>query len=187
MAIYMNNTLNDIFERRSIRLYKKEEVREEELSLLLDAAASAPSARNLQPIHVRVIKSTDTLDELNADFKRFVGENTPAYTGWQEQPFYHDAPVFIALFGENDKHFAPVDAGIMVQNIALAAKSMDLGTCIIGCLHSYLNSPEGEKWMKRFNVPENCNFVIGITVGRPDEAPDAKPREKDRIEIIGRF
>lgn len=184
VSIIGNETMESILKRRSIRLYKPEMPTDAEMDTVLSAALYAPSARNLQPNHVRIVKDKALLDELNKDFKAFVGENTPAYTGWQEQPFYHDAPVFAMIFGDRENHYTPVDAGIMVENMAIAAQSVGLGSCIIGCIGTYMNSPEGAKWRERFDVPENCDFMIGITLGYADEVPEMKPRYEDRIEEV---
>lgn len=181
VAIIGNETMETILKRRSIRFYKTQIPTDAELQTVMSAALYAPSARNLQPNHVRIVTSKEILDELNRDFKQFVGENTPAYTGWKEQPFYHDAPVFAMIFGDRENHYTPVDAGIMVENMAVAAQSVGLGSCIIGCIGNYMNSPEGAKWKVKFKVPENCDFMIGITLGYADEAPEMKPRYKDRI------
>lgn len=182
--VIKNETMESILNRRSIRLYKPQMPKQEELDTVLSAALYAPSARNFQPNHVRVVKDNELLKELNRDFKQFVGESTPAYTGWQEQPFFHDAPVFAMIFGDRENHYTPVDAGIMVENMAVAAQSVGLGSCIIGCIGTYMNSPEGAKWRERFDVPENCDFMIGITLGYADEAPEMKPRYEDRIEEV---
>ena len=49
----MNEVIKAILERQTIRSYKKEQITDEQLDLLMQAAKKAPSGRNMQPCHVR--------------------------------------------------------------------------------------------------------------------------------------
>lgn len=51
----MNEVIKAILERQTIRSYKKEQITDEQLDLLMQAAKKAPSGRNMQPCHVRFI------------------------------------------------------------------------------------------------------------------------------------
>ncbi len=179
----MNETLNSVFSRQTIRSYKPEQITDEELENLKMAALKAPSGRNCQPCHVRFIQNKAMLDEMNVDFKNFVGWDTPAYTRWDVNPVYHNAPTFIAIFAEGESY---MDGGIMCENICIAAQGMGLGTCIIGSIGSMFadGNESGNKWKRAWNIPENYKFMIAIAVGYPDEKPEMKPRFDDRIEVI---
>lgn len=54
----MNETLNTILKRRSTRQYTTEEVKQEDLDLILEAAVNSPSAMNSQPWHFTVVNVT---------------------------------------------------------------------------------------------------------------------------------
>ncbi len=94
----MNSLIDCIMTRQTIREYTQERVPEELLKAVLDAGIRAPSGRNTQPCHLRVVQNKLLLDEMNTDFKNIVGWDTPAYTGWDKRPVYHNAPVFIFIF-----------------------------------------------------------------------------------------
>ena len=94
----MNEIIKNIMTRQTIREYTSEQVPMELLNVVLDAAIRAPSGRNTQPCHLRVLRSKEKLDEMNRDFKNIVGWDTPAYTGWDIRPVYHNAPTFIFIF-----------------------------------------------------------------------------------------
>ena len=113
--IIRNEAVNAVLERQSIREYTAQKLTKDELETLALAAKKAPSARNLQPCIVRFITNKDLLDEINADFKDHVGADTPAYSRYQTNPVYHNAPVMAMIFSENG---SKIDAGIMVENIA---------------------------------------------------------------------
>ena len=78
----MNEAIKNIMSRQTIREYTEKQVPDELLGVILDAAIRAPSGRNTQPCHLRVLQNKDLLDEMNTDFKNIVGWDTPAYTGW---------------------------------------------------------------------------------------------------------
>lgn len=179
----MNDVMKAILGRQTIRSYKPEQISDEQLDLLCRAAKQAPSGRNTQPCHVRFIQNKEMLDEMNRDFKEFVGYDTPAYTRWQTNPVYHNAPTLAVLFSEGN---SAMDGGIMCENICIAAQSLGLGTCIIGSLGALFkeDSPAGIKWRRAWNIPYNYRYLIAVAVGYPDEKPDMKPRFDDRIEII---
>lgn len=179
----MNKVVETILNRQTIRSYKPEQITDEELEALKMAALKAPSGRNCQPCHVRFIQNSQMLDEMNRDFKNLVGWDTPAYTRWDVNPVYHNAPTFAVIFAEGDSY---MDGGIMCENICIAAAGMGLGTCIIGSLGTLFKegNEDGNKWKNKWNIPENYKFMIAVAIGYPDEKPEFKPRFEDRIEII---
>ena len=177
----MNDTLKYIFTRQTIRSYKNEQITDEQLENLMEAAKKAPSGRNCQPCHVRFIQNHDYLEGINKDFKDTVGWDTPAYTRWDVNPVYQTAPTLAVIFAENESY---TDAGIMCENIVIAAESMGLGTCIIGSVGALFENERGLKWREIFDIPSHYKFQIAIAIGYPDEKPEQKPRFDDRIKVI---
>ncbi len=176
-----NETIENILTRRTIREYTPEQISENELETLIKCAMWAPSARNLQPCHLRVVQSKRFLDEMNVDFKNLVGWDTPAYTRWDKNPFYHNAPTVMFIFS---KGRSDMDGGIMTENIALAAKSMGLGTCIIGSIGALMNHDEGIKWKKKLDIPYDYRFLIAVAVGHGNEEPEPKERKSGQFKIV---
>lgn len=179
----MNSIIETILNRQTIRAYKSQQISDEELEILMKSAKQAPSGRNGQPCHLRFIQNKEMLVEMNKDFKELVGYETPAYTRWDTNPVYHNAPTFAVIFAENESY---MDSGIMCENIVIAAESLGLGTCIIASVGSLFgaDSEAGCKWKKKWNIPENYKFQIAIAIGYPDEKPERKPRFDDRIQVI---
>ena len=70
-----------------------------------------------------------------------------------------------------------MDAGIAVQNMALAAESMGLGTLIIGCVYDALNGDKKEYFSRALQIPEGYSFEIALAVGH--KADDKAPHEYD--------
>lgn len=176
-----NPTVNAVLNRRTIRSYKDEELPREVLEKLLECAMWAPSGRNSQPCHVRVLADKRALDALNTDFKNKVGWDTPAYTRWDVNPVYQGAPAMFFIYAENK---TDMNGGIMVENIAVAAEGMGLGSVIIGSVGALLEAPEGDKWKKILDIPENYEFIIAIAVGVKAEDPEPKERKPENFRII---
>lgn len=179
----MNEVIKNIMSRQTIREYTSEQVPDELLDVILQAAIRAPSGRNSQPCHLRVLQNREKLDEMNTDFKNIVGWKTPAYTGWHIRPVYHNAPTFIFIFAQSND---AMSAGLMAENIALAAHSLGLGSCMVGSLGALFdNTDASKKWKSFLDVPEDWHFLLGITLGYPNENPPFKEREGGHIKFIG--
>ena len=179
----MNKTINDILTRRTIRSYTSQDLTNEELDTLIACAKSSPSGRNSQPCLVRIVRDKKILDEINTDFKNTVGWDTPAYTRYDTNPVYHGAPVCFFIFSDKPSSCA-MDAGIMVENIAVASKGLELGSVIIGSIGALFEGEFADKWYKYFDVPRENPFMIAISVGHPDENPEMKPRKEENFRIL---
>ncbi len=178
----MNEVIENIMTRQTIREYTKEQVPENLLKTVLDAAIRAPSGRNTQPCHIRVLRNAEKLDEMNTDFKNIVGWDKPAYTGWDKRPVYHNAPTFIFIFAADRSDMA---AGLMAENIALASKALGLGSCMVGSLGALFDDEQGaKKWKEILKVPQEWQFLLGMSLGFPNETPPMKEREDGHILII---
>lgn len=135
----------DIYEilkkRRSIRAYKSEPVEEEKLRRILEAAQSAPSAANRQPVHFIVIKD----EKIKRQLKK-------AY----DEEWFYTAPVIIGACGipekawkrGDGKNYADIDAAIAMDHLILAATAEGLATCWVAAfkvpfIKSILNLPPG--------------------------------------------
>ena len=69
----MNEVLKAIRDRRSIRSYEPEQITDEQLQALLDAALQSPTARNTQQWHFSVVQNRALLDEFSAEDARLIG------------------------------------------------------------------------------------------------------------------
>ncbi|MCL1849589.1 MAG: nitroreductase [Clostridiales bacterium] len=173
-----NPVLEAIADRRSIRGYKPEQITKEQLDILLKAANEAPSARNSQAWHFTVVQNKDIIkevvDEANAKLNRDASAD-----------IFYGAPTVIFISCDPDAHpWARLDCGIAVENIALAAHSIGLGSVIIGMAYVALDGDKKEHFSKLLKFPEKFTFAISIAIGVPDMTKDAHPIEAGRIDII---
>ncbi|HSV30876.1 MAG TPA: nitroreductase family protein [Atribacteraceae bacterium] len=148
--------------RRSIRKFWTENVNPEDLKEILEAARLAPSAKNLQPWKLIVIR--------NDKKKRLIAQ---ACAG---QEFIGEAPVVIVACAVSRGSFIgkymeswPMDVAIAMDHLMLAAWNKGLGTCWIG------NFDE-EKIKELCSVPPEVR-VVGLTpLGYPAKIHQPSPR-----------
>lgn len=179
--IIRNEVIDAVLTRQTIREYKPIMLTDAQLDTLT-AAMMAPSGRNCQPCHVRFICNDAMLRQMQIDFKNIVGWDTPVHTRSDKNPFYHNAPVFAAIFA---KPGSQMDAGIMVENICIAAKGLGLGTCIVGSAGALFDDADkGAYWRGEIDIPVDLQYMIGVAIGVPDEVPEQKPRDPSHYETI---
>lgn len=165
----MNGVLKIIADRSSTRSYTTEKVTEEEVNLLLKAALAAPTARNEQEIHISVVDGTHpVLTEIDQEkrklFHKEIGENVP--------DFYYGAPKVFFLSADKNFFWGRLDAGICVENIAIAAEALGLGSVIIGIINGAMQGEKKEHFAKVLQFPKGYEFAIAIAVGHKDVAKE---------------
>ena len=83
----MNETIHTLITRRSVRKYKKAQISDEDLYLILQAGTYAASGHGLQPCTIVVIQDTDTLARLSALNAKIMGTTSdPMYGAPTVQP-----------------------------------------------------------------------------------------------------
>jgi len=161
----------------SVRSYRGEPVREEDLKAIIEAARRAPSSWGLQPVTVTVVRSSE--------LKRRIAE---AVGG---QDHVACAPVFLAfsidyrmlleaarLAGVEPSQPGPghlavgiLDVGIAAGWAAVAAESLGYGTVFIAL---YSNPCRVAELLK---LPPLVLPLVGLCIGWPAERPQPRPRQ----------
>lgn len=167
-----NQVLETIRQRSSARAYSAEKLTKTELDSILKAGLQAPTATNRQEIRFSVVSGDEpVLLELDEEKRRLRGQES------QPHNFYYEAPVLIFLSAEEGFKWSEVDAGIAVQNMALAAESLGLGTLIIGCVYDALHGEKSKYFSQVLQIPEGYSFQIALAVGHKTD--DKTPHEYD--------
>jgi nitroreductase len=167
----------DVFEaikkRRSVRAYTSEEVPEEDVERLIEAARWAPSAGNAQPWEFVIIK--------NAETKRRLSDAA------LNQTFIEKAPLVIVVcadvarsswgYGSRGANlYCLQDTAAATENMLLTAQALGLATCWVGAFHE-------DEVAKVINTPRNVRPVAIVPVGRPAEKPRVRQKRSLR-EIV---
>jgi len=177
-----NEVINAIMARRSVRKYLDKPVEHSKLELIAKAGINAPSARNWQYWAVRIIEDYKLIADVSEVYEKENAEAVAREPGFKNM--FRGAPNLICVCAPKDGGF-DLDAGLMGQNMMLAAQSMGLGTCCLGGPVRFLKSNEQCKpYIDRLNFSEGYELLYILAVGYPDEKPAAKPRNTEKIQYI---
>jgi nitroreductase len=159
------NCLEVIMTRRSIRKFKPDPVKREDIMTILDAGRMAPSAGNLQPCHFVVVQDPAVKAKVQQ--------------AALEQELIGSAPVVIAVCVEPERssHYGDIgrnylcllDAANATENMLLAAHTLGYGTCWVG---GFLQPTIKEV----LSLPEDVHVVSLIPLGIADEKPEVPLR-----------
>jgi len=180
-----NEVLSVIKARSSIRAYTDEKLTAEELAVLKEAALASPTAMNRQ--NQRFIFVTDDAKRTELEkgiFESILSHGDPAFVERMKSRggrITYNAPLVVIICAAQG-HFARVDAGIAVENIALAAKSIGLDSVILGMPEGAFTGEEGRAMRESFKFPEGYEYCIAISVGH--RAMDKEPHEWDESHVI---
>lgn len=180
-----NPVIENIMARRSVRAYKEQAVPRELLEQVVECGINAPNAMNAQQWEVRVVESKAWIDKATEAYKQSV-KGTPAEKMVTEPSFknmFRNAPAVIFI-GHKPSKYTPVDCGLMAENMMLAAQSLGLGTVCMASPVMFLTQPTGAEFLSSLSFSEGYEPLICIGIGYADEAPAAKPRNKDVIKYI---
>jgi nitroreductase len=163
----MNDFLNLVKKRKSIRAYKENKLEEEKLLKILEAGRLAPSAKNLQEWKFIVIKDEKLIKELVPICKNqaFVGEASVVIVGCSEKTDY------VMTCGQNAYS---IDLAISIDHMSLMAAYLGIGSCWIGAFYE-------DKLKNILDIPNDVKVVSLLTLGYPLE--DLKIEEKPRNDL----
>lgn len=150
-----------IFNRRSIRRFKKQAVEQEKIEKLLKAAMQAPSAANQQPWEFIVVQNKGSLERL---------AGISAYS-----KMVSDAPLAIVLLGNEDRmrlqlHWEQ-DMAAATQNILLEAAHLGLGGVWLGVAPM---QDRMELVSDLYGLKSKLRPFCVIPIGYPEEGQDHK-------------
>lgn len=165
----MNETLKNIRNRRSTRIFLHDQIKEESLQAILEAGIYAPSASNQQPWHFTVIQNKDLLDELNIKFKEFAKRSESDYVrkvGENEKfHVFYNAPTVILVSGDENNNYASIDCAAAVENMLIASESLEIGSCWVGFIAYLLNSDEGKELAQKLDIPKGYKQIHSVCLG----------------------
>ena len=155
--------------RYSVRIYKDRMVEEDKLLKILEAGRVAPTAANLQPQRLIVVKSEEGIARL------------------KKAANIHGAPMAIIVCADLDRAWvrkydnantADIDASIVTDHMMLEATDLGLGTLWICHFKPDILKSE-------FNLPENIKPVNILAIGYADREPESADRHDTARKPLG--
>lgn len=169
----MNETLQTLKNRRSVRSYLPEQIRAEELQQILEAGIYAPTGMGAQSPILVAVQDKETiayLSKLNA-----------AVMGSTSDPFY-GAPTVVVVLADRSRGTCVEDGSLVIGNMLNAAASLGVGSCWIHRAKEVFDSPEGKSLLEKWGIQGDYvgvgNCILGYAKG---EVPAAKPRKENYI------
>ncbi|HEX2947774.1 MAG TPA: nitroreductase family protein [Clostridia bacterium] len=184
-----NETLKVIKQRRSIRSFKAEQIREDELQTVMEAGLYAPNAGG-QAWHFTAVQNTELLERLNLAAKEVARqselEHFRALGSDTDFHCLYNAPTLVVVSGDGRVPI-PLDAdcAAATQNLLLAAESIGLGSCWIYFVMLAFESPQGAEFRKELKIPDGYKPYYAAVIGyKREDDIDVPERKPDLITYI---
>lgn len=154
--------LSQIKNRYSVRSYQQRPIEKEKLLAVLEAARSAPSAKNFQEWRFIVVQDEATRRKL------MVAANNQAFVG--------EAPAVIVCCATNTDYVMlcgqtsyPIDLAIAIDHMTLQAVEEGLGTCWVGSFYE-------DQVKAILGIPKEVRVVELLALGYPKDRAKSKDR-----------
>lgn len=177
----MNQIIETILARKGTKEYQRTPVSRETLELLVRCGIAAPNAYNAQKWHFSVVTAPALLAELEHKVYLKLVETGVCEPGEDYAPFYR-APAVFAFSAARDNEFGKQDCSAANQNVAVAAKSLGLGSRFLDVPNQFFNAPEGADFKARLGIPEDYDTICFLSLGYPAD-PAERPNEK-RQDVV---
>ncbi len=186
----MNDVLKTIARRYSCRDFRGEMPPDDALRAIAEAAIQAPSGMNRQAWRVIVVKDRQLMREMELEGMAYLAamEDKTMHARIQALGghLFYGAPAMIVV-PIDPAQYAPalIDCGILCQNIALAATSLDIANILCGFVGlAFASGARAEEFSKRLGFPEGYAFGCAVLLGyanreRAPHVPDA-----DKISFV---
>jgi nitroreductase len=168
----MENVLKVLKERRSIRKYKTEQIKDRDLDAVLEAGIWAASGNGKQSAVMVVLQDADKisrLEKLNA-----------AVLGTEARVFY-GAPTVITVLADKGVPTWVDDGNMVIANLLNAAHAVGLGSCYIWRAKALFDGDDGKALLKEWGLGGDYGGVGHVLLGYAAENPTPAPRKNGRI------
>ena len=160
-------------ERYSVRAFLNKEVEQEKLDRIIEAGMVAPTAKNLQPVRIYIMKSEDAMAKMNELTRCIFGAPTALLVCYNEEEAWHSP------FNEG-YNAGEMDASIILTHMMLEAWEQGIGSCWVGLF-------DHDEAAKAFDLPEEVKPVAIMPLGYAAEEAKPSPMHttyRDKSEIF---
>ena len=183
----MNETIKQLFDRKSVRVFTDRAISQEDKTLILEAAMQAPTAGNQQLYTILDITNQAIKEKLvdSCDHQPFIAEAKMVLIFCADCLKWYDAFLSAGCEprapGVGDLMLAVSDATIAAQNAVVAAGSLGIGSCYIGDI---MENYELQKEI--LSLPDYVFPCAMLVFGYPtqQQIDRKKPTRSDRQYIV---
>lgn len=160
--------------RRSIRSFKKEQISNEKLDMILEAGTYAPTGMNGQTPIIVAIQDKELIAAIEKENARVAGMDGG-------HPFY-GAPTVLVVFADKTYITGFEDACLVMGNLLNAAEAVGVGSCWIHRAKEVFEAPFGRQLMKDWGIDTEKYVGVGNCIlGYALDKPAAKPRKENYV------
>ena len=154
----MDERLEMVFSRRSIRAYTDQPVSKGDITSLLEAGMAAPSAMNRRPWHLVAVTDREVIQAI---------AKAPPYS--RTLP---GAPLVLVVCGDPSvSDWWLQDCTLATENILIAAAGLGLGAVFLGC-HG---KAEREGPIRQaLGIPDEIGMASVLCIGHPAEKKEPR-------------
>ena len=160
-------------ERRSVRAYRAEQVKEKQLEIILEAGKFAPTGMGKQSPIMIVIQDKETIAKLS--------KLNAAVMGAETDPFY-GAPTVIAVLADAERPTYLEDGSLVMGNLMNAAYAVEVDSCWIHRAREVFAGEEGKALLNKWGIDGNYIGIGFCILGyRAAELPSPRPRKENYV------
>ena len=175
----MNETINSILTRRSIRKFTDQMISKEDLDIILECGKYAACGQGKQSgmmIAVQDPEMIERLERLNAE----VVDRDP-----DKVHNFYGAKTVIVVLARKDVSTHVYDGALVMGNLMLAAHALGIGSCWIHRAKQTFETEEGKAILKELGVEDEYEGIGNCILGYPDgEEPVARERKENWVYRI---
>ena len=159
-----------IRERQSTRKFKEEKVSDELINKILEAGVIAPTAKNIQPEIIYVVKSEEGLKKMD-----------------DVSPCRYKAPLCMIVCTKRDEAYKNGEHDTYQIDASIIATHMILEATNLGVDSVWVELFDKQKFKDAFNLEENLEPIVMLPLGyKTDDYPGSPNhnKRKDLSEVV---
>lgn len=176
-----NAVIEAIMARRSIRQYHATPVSRDTLMQIMTCGINAANGQNKQSWEVRIVDNPATM----AQIQDLMAAGNTALNPDMVKGCMRGAPVMVFIARDLNYDFSAYDCGLLAGNILLSAQSLGVGSIVLGSPVRFINDAENSaEILQILGYSENYELCLCVGLGYAAEAPDAKPRDINKVQFV---
>lgn len=173
----MNETIQNIISRRSVRKYKNDMVSKEKIEEIVKAGTYAASGMKKQSPIILAVSNKEMRDKISKLNAKVMGKE-------DFDPFY-GAPVVLVVLADKNNFTHVYDGSLVMGNLMNAAYSLGVGSCWIHRAKEVFETEEGKEILKSLGIEGEYEGIGNCILGYPDcELPEADPRKDNYVYYV---
>lgn len=173
----MNDVLNVLKTRRSIRKFKPDMIPEETMNTIIEAGTYAATGMGMQSPIIIAVTNKKVRDELSALNAKIMGKDEDF------DPFY-GAPVVLIVLADKNRPTYIYDGTLVMGNLMNAAHDQGIGSCWIHRAKEEFEGDYGKEMLAKLGIEGDYEGIGHCVLGYADQEPEAKPRKENYVYYI---